>query len=77
VTGIAARDVPLGDHRIDVRVDKGGEIGAFHLGSTAVVLLERAAAAEWTLSEGPVRFGERIAVSAAKTRAAEPLRGGA
>jgi phosphatidylserine decarboxylase len=67
VTGIAARDVPLGDHELDVPIDKGEEIGVFHLGSTAVVLVEKAARAEWTLSEGPVRFGERIAVSAART----------
>src|ERR1039457_424755 len=43
VTGIAARDVPLGEHRLDVPVDKGEELGVFHLGSTAVVLIERAA----------------------------------
>ena len=81
VTGIAARDVPLGEHRLDVPVDKGQEIGVFHLGSTAVVLVEEAARAEWTLSEGPVRFGERIAMSspAATGRDAAPasLRGGA
>jgi phosphatidylserine decarboxylase len=67
VTGIAARDVPLGEHELDVPIDKGEEIGVFHLGSTAVVLVEKAARAEWTLSEGPVRFGERIAVSAPGT----------
>jgi phosphatidylserine decarboxylase len=63
VTGIAARDVPFGDHLLNVPVEKGGEIGVFHLGSTAVVLFPKEASAEWTASEGPVRLGERIAVS--------------
>jgi phosphatidylserine decarboxylase len=63
VTGIPARDVPLGEHELDVRVDKGDEIGVFHLGSTAVMLTEKAAAARWTASEGAVRMGERIATS--------------
>ncbi len=63
VTGIAARDVPLGEHGLNVPIDKGEEIGVFHLGSTAVVLVEKAAGAEWTVSEGPIRFGERIAVA--------------
>jgi phosphatidylserine decarboxylase len=66
VTGIDAWDVPLGDHRIDTPVEKGGEIGVFHLGSTAVVFVEPTARAAWTVSEGPVRFGERIAVSGGK-----------
>jgi phosphatidylserine decarboxylase len=72
VTGIAARDVPLGDHVLDARIDKGDEIGAFHLGSTAVVLVPREAAATWTTTEGPVRFGERIAVGRANAVAKAP-----
>jgi phosphatidylserine decarboxylase len=64
VTGIATRDVPLGDHTLDVGVEKGDEIGVFHLGSTAVMLTEARAAARWTASEGPVRLGERIAEKA-------------
>jgi phosphatidylserine decarboxylase len=78
VTGIPARDVPIGEHRLDLPIDKGDEIGVFHLGSTAVVLVEKAARAEWTLAEGPVRFGEKIAVSAAAATAEvgrKPLRG--
>jgi phosphatidylserine decarboxylase len=63
VTGIAARDVPFGEHALDVRVEKGDEIGVFHLGSTAVMLTQRSAALRWTVSEGAVRFGERIAMS--------------
>jgi phosphatidylserine decarboxylase len=79
VTGIEARDVPLGTHRLDLPIDKGEEIGVFHLGSTAVVLVERAARAEWTLPPGPVRFGERIAMTSAGTAGKDasptPLRG--
>ena len=45
------------------------------------VLVEEAARAEWTLSEGPVRFGERIAMSgpraSGKDAATTSLRGGA
>jgi phosphatidylserine decarboxylase len=68
VSGIAARDVPIGEHALERPVGKGDEIGVFHLGSTAVVLIERSARAEWTVSEGPVRFGERMAVSARAPR---------
>jgi phosphatidylserine decarboxylase len=63
VRGFAARDIPFGEHTLDEPVEKGGEIGVFHLGSTAVVLFPREASAEWSVSEGPVRFGERIAIS--------------
>jgi phosphatidylserine decarboxylase len=61
VTGIAARDVPFGEHLLDIGVKKGDEIGVFHLGSTAVMLTEKGAAARWTTEEGAVRLGERIA----------------
>jgi phosphatidylserine decarboxylase len=81
VTGIAARDVPLGEHRLDVPIDKGEEIGVFHLGSTAVVVVDRALRAEWTVPEGPVRFGQRIAMSSPGASesavASTPLRGSA
>ncbi len=63
VTGIAARDVPFGEHTLNVPVRKGDEIGVFHLGSTAVMLVEKSAVARWTASEGAVRLGERIATS--------------
>jgi phosphatidylserine decarboxylase len=68
VSGIAARDVPLGDHALDMPIAKGDEIGMFHLGSTAVVLLPKSAAATWTAREGSVRFGERIAQSSGAGR---------
>jgi phosphatidylserine decarboxylase len=43
VGAIDARDVPLGDHPIDppLAVGAGDEIGVFHLGSTAVVFVEK------------------------------------
>jgi phosphatidylserine decarboxylase len=60
--GIEARDVPIGDHVFDppLRVARGDEIGVFHLGSTAVVLVERALAGAWLVAEGPVRYGQGI-----------------
>ncbi len=60
--GIEQRDVEPGDHRFDpgLRVERGQEIGMFHLGSTAVVLAERRAGAAWLASEGPVRLGEPV-----------------
>jgi phosphatidylserine decarboxylase len=43
VSAVDARDVPLGEHRIDPPkpVASGDEIGMFHLGSTAVVFVEK------------------------------------
>jgi phosphatidylserine decarboxylase len=60
--GIDARDVPLGDHRFDppLAVERGEELGIFHLGSTAVVLVERRAAGSWLVGEGPVRYGRAL-----------------
>jgi phosphatidylserine decarboxylase len=70
VTGIAARDVPFGVHALDVHVEKGEEIGVFHLGSTVVMFTEKGAAARWTASEGAVRIGERIAMNDAPSASA-------
>jgi phosphatidylserine decarboxylase len=60
--GVQARDVPIGDHVFDppLRVARGGEIGVFHLGSTAVVLVEPRAAGLWLASEGPTRYGAPV-----------------
>ena len=41
VTGVDARDVPYGDHTPKTKLARGDELGMFHLGSTAVVFLER------------------------------------
>jgi phosphatidylserine decarboxylase len=80
VTGIDARDVPYGDHAIDppIPVDRGDEIGIFHLGSTAVLFLEKAAGLRWLAKDGPVRYGQPIAgVTQAPQIASVPGRGGA
>jgi phosphatidylserine decarboxylase len=57
--GIEQRDVEPGDHHFDppMRVERGHEVGMFHLGSTAVVLVENRASAPWLASEGPIRLG--------------------
>jgi phosphatidylserine decarboxylase len=61
VTCIAERDVPLGDHAIlpPFGVERGDEIGVFHLGSTAVVFLEKGTP-RIDRPRGPVRFGEAL-----------------
>ncbi len=78
VTGIAARDVPYGDHVLDppLPVDRGDEIGMFHLGSTAVLLLEKTAGLRWLVSDGPVRYGERIAACVQPHATASTAAGG-
>jgi len=62
VTGVDARDVPLGEHdfKTPLRVERGGELGMFHLGSTAVVLAEKKAAGRWLAGEGAIRVGEAL-----------------
>jgi phosphatidylserine decarboxylase len=49
VTAIDTRDVPLGEHVIEpaLPVERGAEIGMFHLGSTAVVFVEKGKAPPW------------------------------
>lgn len=63
VTGIDERDVPLGNHRFDPprRVERGDEIGIFHLGSTAVVFAEPGIGGRWDRPTGPIRMGEALA----------------
>jgi phosphatidylserine decarboxylase len=63
--GIDARDVPFGVHAFDppLRVSRGEEIGVFHLGSTAVVLVEPSihrGEGKWLASEGSVRYGQAL-----------------
>lgn len=58
VRGVDAPDVPEGVHAIQCPVAKGAEMGAFHLGSTVVVLSEPEAAIE--RSPGRVRYGESL-----------------
>ena len=60
--GVDAHDVPLGDHVFDppLPIARGDELGVFHLGSTAVVLVEPRAADQWLVAEGPVRYGQPL-----------------
>ncbi len=63
VSGIEARDVPLGVRTFDPPrpVRRGEEVGVFHLGSTAVVFLEKRAIERWVAPAGAVRFGQALA----------------
>jgi phosphatidylserine decarboxylase len=63
VSGIPSRDVRVGDHVIDppLYVERGSEIGMFHLGSTIVLFLEKRAMERWVADEGPVRYGQKLA----------------
>jgi phosphatidylserine decarboxylase len=60
--GRADRDVLFGDHVFDppLAVARGEEIGAFHLGSTAVVLVEKQVAGAWLVDAGPIRYGQPL-----------------
>ena len=61
-SGIDARDVPFGDHRLEpgYAVKRGDEIGMFHLGSTAVIFVEPGKARPWGIQGGPIRMGESL-----------------
>jgi phosphatidylserine decarboxylase len=61
VTGVDARDVPVGDHFPRVSLARGDELGMFHLGSTVVLFLEKKAMGAWLSNGGPIRYGERLA----------------
>jgi len=67
VTGIPDRDVPLGDHTPSVKLERGGELGMFHLGSTVVLFLERAAMGAWIAREGAVRYGQGLVRAASES----------
>ena len=62
VSAIDARDVPLGTHTIAPPrpVLRGEEIGIFHLGSTAVVFVEKGAAPPWNTNRRAIRVGEQL-----------------
>ena len=61
VTMLPYRDVPEGEHRLDppCQLAPGEEVGAFHLGSTAVVLTEPGTPA-WQRPCGLIRVGESL-----------------
>jgi phosphatidylserine decarboxylase len=71
VSAIDARDVPLGEHPIEpaLPVARGEEIGMFHLGSTAVVFVEKNRAPQFRRPHANGAGGPRILVG-------EPLGGG-
>lgn len=60
VTGIDAPDVPPGLHTFDppLPIERGDEIGIFHLGSTVVLLLEPGVQLE--RPTGRIRYGESL-----------------
>ena len=59
VTGVEERDVPVGTHRPPgVRLERGDELGIFHLGSTAVIFLEPGAKVEFQRSFGSILLGQ-------------------
>jgi phosphatidylserine decarboxylase len=71
VSAVEGHDVPLGTHVIDPpqSVARGDEIGIFHLGSTAVVFVEKGVAAPFCSAPGeakarplprPIRMGEPL-----------------
>jgi phosphatidylserine decarboxylase len=64
VRGIPERDVPLGDHTPNLTLARGDELGMFHLGSTVVLFLERAAMGSWLAREGAIRYGQGLARAA-------------
>ena len=78
VTGIPERDVPLGDHTPQVALERGDELGMFHLGSTVVLFLERSAMGSWLAREGAIRYGQGLARAAngqARSPGASRVRG--
>lgn len=62
VSGVDAPDVPLGLHRMNpaLEVERGSELGVFHLGSTAVVFVEPQGAGKWLAGEGPILYGRGL-----------------
>ena len=74
VTGIHARDVPFGVHDVRIPIGRGDEIGQFHLGSTAVVLLEDSALERWLAPEGAVRYGQAVAEPRTSARATDGVK---
>ena len=60
VVAIAEDDTPDGVHRIDppLAVKRGDEIGVFHLGSTAVLLVQ--SGIQISRPVGPVRYGQSL-----------------
>lgn len=62
VTGFPERDVPFGEFERDIPLSRGEELGMFHLGSTAVVFVERQAVTDFAAERGPIQFGRALMV---------------
>ena len=60
VSGIDARDVPLGIHRPDRSLQRGEELAIFHLGSTAVLFAQAGKCAPFDRKHGPIRLGQAL-----------------
>jgi phosphatidylserine decarboxylase len=60
VTGLDYPDVPPGEHTFDPprKLERGDEIGIFHLGSTVVLLLEQGVSVARPL--GKIRYGDSL-----------------
>ena len=60
VSAIEANETPLGIYRFEPALDlrRGDELGAFHLGSTVVLLAPRGATIP--RRHGPVKYGESL-----------------
>jgi phosphatidylserine decarboxylase len=60
VRALGSDRTPFGNHRLDpvVSIRRGDEIGTFHLGSTAVVLLS--AGTTLRRQSGPIRYGQSL-----------------
>jgi phosphatidylserine decarboxylase len=65
VTGIDERDVPYGTFDVSVDLERGAELGMFHLGSTAVVFFEKKGFSRFVAKEGPVLMGQALAEGSA------------
>jgi phosphatidylserine decarboxylase len=72
VTGVSGRDVPFGVHAPNLPLERGDELGIFHLGSTAVVLLESGARAKFEAPLGKIRVGELLACRVPTTSSPPP-----
>ncbi len=60
VKSVRGNDVPVGEHFPNEIVNKGDEIGTFHLGSTAVVVFDRHWAGRWQAELGAIRLGDPL-----------------
>jgi len=60
IAAVPGEETPLGVHRLEpsLEVRRGDELGAFHLGSTVVLLMGKGVS--FTRRPGPIRYGESL-----------------